>query len=212
MDMNTNRKTGIICIVASILVVIVIFAFRAMVFRWQETSSNIEVLRHNLEVAIDSVRLNPADYYGFSMNILYPDYQHIKERLYMLRYFDKDSTKRFYTGYGINERTMQIVLGPEINDMDSQNEIASINEKDKHMQAILMQLLQFRKIAGIGTITWLFGSVDIPKIDKGNDLSFVFWYKRNCYQLTHYTDHEFSPTDTVVHGDWQLRKVEPLPW
>ena len=107
---------------------------------------------------------------------------------------------------------MQIVLGPEINDMDSQNEIASINEKDKHMQAILMQLLQFRKIAGIGTITWLFGLVDIPKIDKGNDLSFVFWYKRNCYQLTHYTDHEFSPTDTIVHGDWQLRKVEPLPW
>ena len=207
MDMNANRKTGIICIVATILVVTII-----IVFHWQERASNIETLRHNLEVVIDSVELNPADYYGFSMNILYPDYQHIKERLYMLRYFDKDSTKRFYTGYGINERTMQIVLGPEINDMDSQNEIASINEKDKHMQAILMQLLQFRKIAGIGTITWLFGSVDIPKIDKGNDLSFVFWYKRNCYQLTHYTDHEFSPTDTIVHGDWQLRKVEPLPW
>ena len=205
--MNTNRKTGIICIVASILVVSII-----IVFHWQERASNIETLRHNLEVAIDSVQLNPADYYGFSMNILYPDYQHIKERLYMLRYFDKNSTKRFNTGYWINERTMQIVLGPEINDMDSQNEIASINEKDKHMQAILMQLLQFRKIAGIGTITWLFGSVDIPKIDKGNDLSFVFWYKRNCYKLTHYNDHEFSPTDTIVHGDWQLRKVEPLPW
>ena len=87
MDMNTNCKTGIICIVATILVVTII-----IVFHWQERASNIETLRHNLEVAIDSVQLNPADYYGFSMNILYPDYQHIKERLYMLRYFDKDST------------------------------------------------------------------------------------------------------------------------
>ena len=41
---------------------------------------------------------------------------------------------------------------------------------------------------------------------------FVFWYKRNCYKLTHYTDHEFLPTDTIVHGDWLLQQVEPLPW
>ena len=130
----------------------------------------------------------------------------------MLRYFDKDSTKRFNTGYWINERTIQIIKGPEVSDMDSQNEIVSINEKDKHMQAILMQLLQFRKIAGIGTITWLFGWVDIPKLYKGNDLCFVFWYKHNCYKLTHYNEHDFLSTDTIVHDDWLLQQVEPLPW
>ena len=173
---------------------------------------DIAELQSNLTTAIDSVKLNPADYYGFSMSILYPDYQHIKERLYMLRYFDKDSTKRFNTGYWINERTIQIIKGPEVSDMDSQNEIVSINEKDKHMQAILMQLLQFRKIAGIGTITWLFGWVDIPKLYKGNDLCFVFWYKRNCYKLTHYNEHDFLSTDTIVHDDWLLQQVEPLPW
>ena len=84
---------------------------------WNET--DIAELQSNLTTAIDSVRLNPVDYYGYIFNITYPDYLYIKKRLYMLRYYDKDSTKRFYTGYGINERTMQIISGPEYSDMDN---------------------------------------------------------------------------------------------
>lgn len=205
MDMNTNRKTGIICIVASILVVSII-----IVFRRQETSSNIETLRHNLEVAIDSVQLNPVDYYGYNLKITYQDYN-IEKRLYMPHYYSKDSTKCFNTIYEIDEKTRTILSGPVISDNDTDAEVAAILEKDEHTQAILLQLLQFRKIAELGTITSLHGWMDLQPT-REVDMWFFFWYKRDCYNLTHYTDHEFSPTDTIVHGDWQLRKVEPLPW
>lgn len=177
---------------------------------WNET--DIAELQSNLTTAIDSVRLNPVDYYGYIFNITYPDYLYIKKRLYMLRYYDKDSTKRFYTGYGINERTMQIISGPEYSDMDSEKKKESILDKDEHMQTLLLQLLQFRRIANIGTITYLQGWYEPLQDIKKGDMWFVFWYKRNCYKLTHYTDHEFLPTDTIVHGDWLLQQVEPLPW
>ena len=130
----------------------------------------------------------------------------------MLHYFDKDPTKRFDTGYWIDEKKRTIILGPDIDACDTETEVAAIFEKDEHMRAILLQLLQFRRIAGIGTITSLHGWFDRPQNTQEEDMWFVFWYKRNCYQLTHYNDHKFLSTDTIVHGDWQLRKVEPLPW
>ena len=206
MDMNTNHKTGIICIVATILVVTII-----IVFHWQERASNIETLRHNLEVAIDSVELNPADYYGYNVMVMLHAHERLKTRWYYVYSVSKDSTKRFHTIYEIDEKTRTILSGPVISDNDTDAEVAAILEKDEHTQAILLQLLQFRKIAGLGTITSLHGWMDLQPT-REVDMWFFFWYKRNCYQLTHYTDHEFSPTDTIVHGDWQLRKVEPLPW
>ena len=207
MDMNTNHKTGIICIVVTILVVTII-----IVFHWQERASNIETLRHNLEVAIDSVELNPADYYGYNVMVMLHAHERLKTRWYYVYSVSKDSTKRFHTIYEIDEQTRTILSGPEISDNNTDTEIAAIFEKDEHTQAILLQLLQFRKIADIGTVIVLHGWVDLPQSTREEDMWFIFRHKGDYYKLTHYTDHEFSPTDTIVHGDWQLRKVEPLPW
>ena len=192
--------------------IFILIALHVSYYSCSRKRSKVTELQHKLEVAIDSVQLNPTDYYGYNLRILYQDYELIRKRLYMLYYFDKDSTKRFYTGYWMDEKKRTIILGPDIDASDTETEVAAIFEKDEHMRAILLQLLQFRRIAGIGTITSLHGWFDRPQNTQEEDMWFVFWYKRNCYQLTHYNDHKFLSTDTIVHGDWQLRKVEPLPW
>jgi hypothetical protein len=139
-------------------------------------------------------------------------HERLKTRWYYVYSVSKDSTKRFHTIYEIDEQTRTILSGPEISDNNTDTEIVAIFEKDEHTQAILLQLLQFRKIADIGTVIVLHGWVDLPQSTREEDMWFIFRHKGDYYKLTHYTDHEFSPTDTIVHGDWQLRKVEPLPW
>lgn len=186
----------------SIILFIVIIVLSSCVLR-----SHMNLI-DNLSYALDSVKLDSDEYENIFLNVSYPDYLCIKKRTYFIHIFDT-----IRTCYVIDEDKQSIDSGP-FTEALNENQINYLCENDYRLRQLLLDLLKFRRLAQIGTITQLRGRIRSSKCDydSQDDLTLFFWYKGRCYQLTHITKEAIRTTDTIINKEWHLSEVEPIEW